>query len=138
METRRDPLNWKTAILTQWAQVALMGIIYVVIPESPCKCILALTRLHTHFSLGWHVKKGMKEKGMKTLNRLYGKIPGYDAEEEYEILAVTIKAEEAWALSNKEIAWQAIFRGVNGVSLFSFTHIVLTANSGEPSSPHGH
>jgi hypothetical protein len=58
----------------------------------------------------------MKEKGMKTLNRLYGKIPGYDAEEEYEILAATIKAEEAWASANKEIAWQAIFRGVNGVS----------------------
>jgi len=37
METRRDPLNWKTAILTQWAQVALMGIIYVLIPESPCE-----------------------------------------------------------------------------------------------------
>jgi hypothetical protein len=119
METRRDPLNYKTAILTQWAQVALMGIIYVVIPESPCECGLAFTRLYTHLFLGWFVKKGMKEKGMKTLNRLYGKISGYDAEEEYEILAATIKAEEAWALANKEIAWQAIFRGVNGVSLFS-------------------
>jgi len=80
----------------------------------------------------------MKEKGMKTLNRLYGKIPGYDAEEEYEILAATIKAEEAWAKANKEIAWQAIFRGVNGVSLFSFARIVLNVYSGEPSSPHGH
>jgi len=60
----------------------------------------------------------MKEKGMKTLNRLYGKIPGYDVEEEYEILAATIQAEEAWASANKEIEWQAIFRGVNGVGVF--------------------
>jgi hypothetical protein len=60
----------------------------------------------------------MKEKGMKTLNRLYGKIPGYDVEEEYEILAATIKAEEAWASANKGIEWQAIFRGVNGVCVF--------------------
>jgi len=55
---------------------------------------------------------------MKTLNRLYGKIPGYDVEEEYEILAATIKAEEAWASANREIEWQAIFRGVNGVGVF--------------------
>ena len=36
MEGRRDPHNWITIVLTQWAQVGLMGIIYVFIPESPC------------------------------------------------------------------------------------------------------
>jgi MFS family permease len=37
IEHNRDPLNWRTIILSQWAQVGLMGIIYVLIlPESPC------------------------------------------------------------------------------------------------------
>jgi hypothetical protein len=37
VEHNRDPLNWRTIILSQWAQVGLMGIIYVLIlPESPC------------------------------------------------------------------------------------------------------
>lgn len=77
---------------------------------------LVAIQIDSELTSGWHVKKGMKEKGIKTLNQLYGKIPGYSAEEEYEILALTIKAEESWAAANKEIAWQAIFRGVNGVS----------------------
>jgi len=38
MEGRRDPNNWITIVLTQWAQVGLMGFIYVfIIPESPCE-----------------------------------------------------------------------------------------------------
>ena len=41
MEGRRDPNNWITIVLTQWAQVGLMGIIYVFIPESPCEYSLS-------------------------------------------------------------------------------------------------
>lgn len=82
----------------------------------------------------------MKEKGMKTLQRLYGQIPDYDVEEEYEILAATVKAEEAWASANKEIAWQAIFRGVNGVGTFGpgCTVEMLMSPSGGHLYRHGH
>lgn len=81
----------------------------------------------------------MKDRGVKTLQRLYGKIPGYNVEEEYEILAATVKAEEIWAEANKEIAWQAIFRGVNGVSTFrECTMKILMISSGGHSYQHGH
>ncbi|WWD01005.1 hypothetical protein V866_007943 [Kwoniella sp. B9012] len=99
IEHNRDPLNWKTIILTQWSQVGIMGIIYVfLLPESPW----------------WYAKKGMHEKGKKVLQRLYGKVTGYDAEVEYGIIRRTVEAEEEFAATIKEIPWRAIFTGVNG------------------------
>jgi len=37
MESRRNPNDWLTVVQTQWAQVGVMGIIYILLPESPCK-----------------------------------------------------------------------------------------------------
>lgn len=99
METRRDPLDWKTIILTQWSQVGIMGLIYVFLPETPW----------------WYARKGRAEDAKKILTRLYGKIQGYDVSVEYGIIAATVEQETIWATENKEVAWSAIFKGINGV-----------------------
>jgi hypothetical protein len=102
MESRRDPLDWKTVILTQWSQVGLMGIIYLLIlPETPW----------------WCARKGRTEQGKGILRKLYGKIPGYDVDVEYAVISDTVAREVALAKKNAEVAWSAIFKGVNGVYL---------------------
>lgn len=101
LETKRDPLEWKTAVYTQWSQVGLMGIIYVfILPETPW----------------WHVRKGKAEQAKKTLRRLYGKIPGYDVDFEYQVIVDTVAREDAFAKESAEVPWSAIFKGINGVS----------------------
>jgi hypothetical protein len=58
----------------------------------------------------------MHDKAIKTLKRLYGKIPNYKAEDEYAVILGTVEAEKRWAEANKEIPWLAVVKGINGVS----------------------
>lgn len=92
------PNNWLTPILTQWAQIGLMLIIYLVIPESPA----------------WAASRGKAEKAKKSLQWLHREVPGYDVEHQYRLLAMAVEHEKELAAASRNEHWYAIFKGVDG------------------------
>lgn len=54
---------------------------------------------------------------MKILRRLNGKVEGYDVEEEYAILRLTVEHEQKVANENKQNKFMAVVQGVDGVRL---------------------
>lgn len=52
---------------------------------------------------------------MKILRRLNGKVEGYDVEEEYAILRLTVEHEQKVANENKQNKFIAVVQGVDGV-----------------------
>ncbi|GFZ49942.1 hypothetical protein JCM24511_07345 [Saitozyma sp. JCM 24511] len=64
------PDNYLTPVYTQWAQIGIMGIIYLLVPESPY----------------WCATRGKHEQGIKTLAKINGSVSGYNVEEQYEIM----------------------------------------------------
>lgn len=59
---------------------------------------------------------GRIDKARKILLQLNGKIPGYDVDEELEIMKHTVALEKQIALSHEQNKYVAIFQGVDGVS----------------------
>lgn len=95
-ETR--PEDYLTPIYTQWSQVGLMLLIYLVVPESPA----------------WLASRGREELGKKTLEKLNRGVPSYDAEHQYYLLNIMIEHERAVAAETRQEKWYAIFKGQNG------------------------
>ncbi|VUC26714.1 unnamed protein product [Clonostachys rosea] len=95
---RKDPYNWLRPVLTQWAQVGLMLIIYIFLPESPA----------------WCGTKGDTERGKKALRRTHSGVDGYDVDYQYQILCLAVEHEKAIAAEQHRESWTAIFKGVNG------------------------
>ncbi|KAH7030575.1 putative transporter [Microdochium trichocladiopsis] len=94
----QNALDYLTPIYTQWAQIGIMGIIYLVVPESPA----------------WYVSVGKVDQAQKALERLNGKVAGYDAARETEALALMAEHERALAVEQRREHWYAIFQGVDG------------------------
>ncbi|KIM99972.1 hypothetical protein OIDMADRAFT_166109 [Oidiodendron maius Zn] len=92
-----DPLNYKTPILTQWAMVGLIGIIFAFLPESPW----------------WLASKGKLDEATKVLRLCNGGVEGYDIEEQIEIMTATVMVERQVAEVNKEVGRWAVFQGRN-------------------------
>ncbi|KAL4876472.1 MFS general substrate transporter [Aspergillus karnatakaensis] len=74
----RNPNDYKTPILTQWAFLGLMLPIFVFLPETPA----------------YYANKNQDTQGEKTLARINGKIPGYNVLAEYSIIRNTILLEK--------------------------------------------
>jgi hypothetical protein len=70
----------------------------------------------------------MHDKAIKTLKRLYGKIPNYKAEDEYAVILGTVEAERRWAEANKEIPWLAVVKGINGVGFAIHSNSIQLTN----------
>ncbi|OCF30852.1 hypothetical protein I316_07485 [Kwoniella heveanensis BCC8398] len=112
MLRNHDQNNWLKVIYSEWSQVGIMGIIYVFcLPESTW----------------WYARQDKHDKGIKSLHRLYHKIPGYDAEVEYAIIRRTVEHERAFAIANKEVSYMSILKGVNGWRTFVASYELLTA-----------
>ncbi|PMD16021.1 general substrate transporter [Hyaloscypha hepaticicola] len=92
-----DPLNYKTPIYTQWAMVIPIGIVFVLLPESPW----------------WLASKGKTEKAAKVLRLCNGGVEGYDIEEQIEVMTATVRVERMAAEINKEVGRWSIFQGRN-------------------------
>ncbi|KAH8172225.1 sugar transporter domain-containing protein [Sarocladium implicatum] len=93
-----DANDWLTPIYTQWSQIGLMLIIYLVVPETPA----------------WCVTRGHEERAKKALRRLHWEIPDYDVDRQYDLLLIAVNHEiEVARASNKE-KWYSIFRGTDG------------------------
>ncbi len=68
-------------------------------------------------SVWWLSLHGKDEKAKKTLNRLYGRVSGYDVDREYEVIRFAITQEQTIHSAQKSASWFAIFRGVDAVSV---------------------
>ncbi|WWD09795.1 hypothetical protein V865_007923 [Kwoniella europaea PYCC6329] len=89
--------HFKTAIYTQWGMIGVMGIIFVLLPESPW----------------WLVSKGKLDKASKVLQRYYGHIEGYNVSDEVAIMTATIEAEKQTAAREGQEGHWAVFQGRN-------------------------
>ncbi|GMK54163.1 hypothetical protein CspeluHIS016_0107490 [Cutaneotrichosporon spelunceum] len=101
--TIRAPMNWHLPVYATWGPVGLMGICFLIVPESPW----------------FHARRGNKDKAVKVLKRLYGNIPDYDFDEEYGIIAKTIEHERETIRRNKASSWTDVFKGTNGKRTFA-------------------
>ena len=96
---KQHPHEYLIPIYTQWAQIGLMIIIYVFLPESPA----------------WCVTRGDTAGAKKALRQLNRGVDGYDVDQQLEILVMAVEHEHAIAAEQKREHWYAIFRGVVGL-----------------------
>lgn len=96
---KNQPNNYLDPIYTQWAQIGLMLIIYIFLPESPV----------------WCVTRGDREKAKKALARLNSDVPGYDLDHQVEALVLSVEHEKAIATEQQREHWYAIFKGIDGL-----------------------
>ena len=96
---RQNPLVWLTPIYTQWAQIGIMLLIYVFLPESP----------------SWCVNRGNFDQAKKELLKLNRGVNGYNVEYQLDILRHTVEHEKEVAQQQKAEHWYSIFRGTNGL-----------------------
>ncbi|KAH7024103.1 general substrate transporter [Ilyonectria destructans] len=94
----RDPSNYLTPVYTQWSQIGLMFIIYLIIPESPA----------------WCVAQGKVEQAKKSLRFIYRGVADFDIEHAYNLLVINVEHEQAVAAEQRSEKWYAIFKGVDG------------------------
>ncbi|KAL6712618.1 hypothetical protein ACN47E_000495 [Coniothyrium glycines] len=97
--SRKQPYHWLEPIYTQWAQIGIMFIIYLFLPESPAWCVTA----------------NKMDRARKELRKLNGKVPGYDIDQQVQILVLAVEHERAVAVEQRREHWTAIFRGTDGM-----------------------
>ena len=91
------PDNFRTPIYTQWAQIGLMLIIYILLPESPI----------------WCASRDLEERAKKNMRLIYRSVDDFDVDHQYEVLAQTLAHEKAEAVATGRSKWYAIFQGTN-------------------------
>ncbi|KAJ5871638.1 uncharacterized protein N7529_003991 [Penicillium soppii] len=94
-----DPYDFRVPIYTQWAMVAMIAVIFAIIPESPW----------------WLVSKGKIDKAAKILKWCNGKVDGYSVDEQIEIMTATVNEERILAERNAEEGSWAVFQGRNRI-----------------------
>ncbi|KAF7586541.1 hypothetical protein BBP40_008696 [Aspergillus hancockii] len=92
------PMDYLTPVYTQWAQIGLMILIYIMVPESPA----------------WCVDAGKMDRARKVLRQLYRGVPGYNLEQQLEVLSLAVEHERAIAAEQRREKWYSIFRGTDG------------------------
>ncbi|KAI8719373.1 MFS domain-containing protein [Fusarium sp. LHS14.1] len=95
----KEPDNYLTLIYTQWSQIGLMIIIYLLVPESPA----------------WCASKGKEKEAKKMLHRLHWDIKDYDVDHQYNLLLINVEHERAIAAEQSCEKWYNIFRGQDGL-----------------------
>ncbi|KAJ5528408.1 hypothetical protein N7513_012567 [Penicillium frequentans] len=94
-----NPTNYLTPIYTQWAHIAIMLIIYILVPESPA----------------WCVNAGKEDRAKKELLKLNRGVPNYDLQRQFQVLSLAVEHERAVAVEQRREKWYGIFQGVNGL-----------------------
>ncbi|KAJ4243680.1 hypothetical protein NW757_011107 [Fusarium falciforme] len=94
-----DAKNYLTPVYTQWTQIGLMIIIYLLIPESPA----------------WCASRGKAERAKKGLQFIYKGVKDFDVEHQYNLLVLTVDHERTVAAEQRSEKWYAIFKGNNGL-----------------------
>ncbi|RDW74636.1 putative MFS alpha-glucoside transporter [Aspergillus mulundensis] len=97
--SRSDPTDFRTPIYTQWAQLGLMLLIYLVVPETPA----------------WCVNAGKLDRAKKELLKLHRGVENYDVDHQLQVLVMSAEHERALAVEQRREHWYEIFRGTNGL-----------------------
>ncbi|KAH8882381.1 general substrate transporter [Thozetella sp. PMI_491] len=95
---RQHPTEYLTPIYTQFAQIGLMLLIYVFLPETPA----------------WCVSRGLEARAKKEMAKINYGVEGYNLEQQYQALCLTVEHERAVAVEQRKEHWYAIFRGIDG------------------------
>lgn len=93
-----DRDDWLTPVYTQWAQIGIMLIIYLVVPETPA----------------WCASKGYSERAKNSLRKLHWELKDYDVEHNYNLLAMAVEHEVEVARAASNESWYCIFKGTDG------------------------
>ncbi|KAG7527584.1 hypothetical protein FFLO_06790 [Filobasidium floriforme] len=102
--------DWKLPIYTQWATIGVIGVVFFFAPESPV----------------WCAQKGKRDRGIAILTRLNGKIDGYNAEKQYDILSRSAEYEKAQNAEVRKEYWFNVFLGSNLLRLIISTWTTLS------------
>ncbi|KAJ4231878.1 hypothetical protein NW757_013847 [Fusarium falciforme] len=94
-----DPYDYRTPIYTQWSQIGLMLLVYLVVPESPA----------------WCVAKGKHDQAKKALQYLNRGVQNYDIDRQIELISLNLDHERTIAAEQRREKWYAIFRGTDGL-----------------------
>ncbi|GFF22106.1 general alpha-glucoside permease [Aspergillus udagawae] len=97
--SRSDPTDYLTPVYTQWAQLGIMLIIYVLVPETPAWCVSA----------------GKLDRAKKELLKLHRGVKDYDADHQLQVLVLAVEHERAVAIEQRREKWYAIFSGTDGL-----------------------
>ncbi|KAH1940742.1 hypothetical protein KXW57_005514 [Aspergillus fumigatus] len=97
--SRSDPTDYLTPVYTQWAQLGVMLLIYLLVPETPAWCVSA----------------GKLDRATKELLKLHRGVKDYDADHQLQVLVLAIEHERAVAIEQRREKWYAIFRGTDGL-----------------------
>lgn len=100
MTARRQPFYWQLPVYVEMGLVGLMGICFILIPETPW----------------YHGRRGNKEGCFKSMRRLFGNVDDYNQEEEWGIISRSVEHERELLEQTSAVSWSSIFRGTNGVS----------------------
>lgn len=91
--------DWFVPVYTQWAQIGIMLLIYLFLPESPA----------------WCVGRGNFDRARKELIKLNRGVEGYNVEQQLQALILAAEHEKELAALQKREKWYSIFLGVNGL-----------------------
>ncbi|KAH6971379.1 general substrate transporter [Ilyonectria sp. MPI-CAGE-AT-0026] len=94
-----DPNDFLTPIYTQWSQIGLMILVYLVIPESPV----------------WCVSKGKHDQAKKALRYLNHGVKDYDVDQQLQLISLSLDHERTVAAEQRREKWYAIFQGIDGL-----------------------
>ncbi|EEU37614.1 uncharacterized protein NECHADRAFT_53594 [Fusarium vanettenii 77-13-4] len=108
--SKLHPYNWLTPIYTQWGQIGLMLIIYLILPESPA----------------WLATVGREEQAKKVLTWLHRGVEDYDVDHQYHLLALAIEYERTVAAEQRRESWTSIFRGTDGRRTLTALWTIMT------------
>ncbi|CEN60929.1 hypothetical protein ASPCAL07600 [Aspergillus calidoustus] len=97
--SQSSPEDWLTPVYTQWAQIGVMIIIYIFVPESPV----------------WCVNKGKYDQAKRVLHRLNYGVKDYDVDQQLQLLILSIDHERTVAAEQRSEKWYAIFKGTDGL-----------------------
>ncbi|ORX38163.1 general substrate transporter [Kockovaella imperatae] len=95
---RKYPYDWLKPLYVVWPLAGIIFVAIILLPESPW----------------FYARRGNKEKAIKSLNRLYKGVPGYDVEEEYAVILRTLSHEQQMLdLQGGGESWLDLFRRGN-------------------------
>ncbi|UPK93075.1 hypothetical protein LCI18_004010 [Fusarium solani-melongenae] len=108
--SQTDRHDWLTPIYTQWAQIGLMILIYLFVPESPA----------------WCVSRGKHEQAKRSLRILNHGVKDYDVDQQFQLLSMAIDHERTVAADQRREKWYAIFQGTDGLRTLIALWTLLT------------
>lgn len=99
--SQQKPEDWRNAVLSQFALCGVAIIAWAFLPESA----------------RWHCIHGRETEAKKILQKVNGKVEGYDVDEEYRRMLTEVEHANVKASVQGGGSYLDVFKGVNRVSV---------------------